>query len=82
MKRGAASNLSFVEPMMVLWVRDLRVGNWLYELKFDDHRALSFKAGKEVRLVSRSERISTVSRALIKLCAVHGDSPFPYANNT
>ena len=27
-------------------------GDWLYELKFDGYGALSFKAGKEVRLIS------------------------------
>jgi ATP-dependent DNA ligase len=33
---------------------DLPLANWLYKLKFDGYRALAFKAGKEVRLVSRS----------------------------
>jgi ATP-dependent DNA ligase len=42
MTKGAASNLSFVEPMMALRVRELPVGNWLYELKFDGYRALTF----------------------------------------
>jgi bifunctional non-homologous end joining protein LigD len=53
MKQDAAGNL-FVEPMMALRVSDLPVGNWIYELKFDGYRALAFKAGKEVRLVSRN----------------------------
>jgi bifunctional non-homologous end joining protein LigD len=52
MKQGAAQNFSFIEPMNALPVRDLPVGDWLYELKFDGYRALSFKAGKEVRLIS------------------------------
>jgi bifunctional non-homologous end joining protein LigD len=56
MKKGATSNLSF-EQMMALRVRDLPVGNWLYELKFDGYRALAFKAGKEVRLLSRNRTI-------------------------
>jgi bifunctional non-homologous end joining protein LigD len=54
MKQGAASNFYFIEPMMALRVPDLPVGNWIYELKFDGYRALAFKAGKEVRLVSRN----------------------------
>jgi bifunctional non-homologous end joining protein LigD len=43
--------------MKALRVRDLQVGNWLYELKFDGYRALAFKAGKEVRLLSRNRMI-------------------------
>jgi bifunctional non-homologous end joining protein LigD len=55
MTKSAPSNLSFIEPMMALRVQDLPVSNWLYELKFDGYRALAFKAGKEVRLVSRNK---------------------------
>ena len=43
--------------MKALPVRDLPVGDWLYELKFDGYRALAFKAGKEVRLLSRNRTI-------------------------
>ena len=57
MTKAAASNFSFIEPMMALRVRNLPVGNWLYELKFDGYRALAFKAGKEVRLLSRNRTI-------------------------
>jgi bifunctional non-homologous end joining protein LigD len=57
MAKGAASNLSFIEPTMALRVRDLPVGNWLYELRFDGYRALASKAGKEVRLLSRNRTI-------------------------
>jgi len=39
--------------MIALRVRELPVGNWLYEMKFDGYRALAFKFGKEVRLLSR-----------------------------
>ncbi|MGA8654984.1 MAG: hypothetical protein WB586_02455 [Chthoniobacterales bacterium] len=49
---------NFVGPMMALRVRDLPTGNWLYELKFDGYRALAFNAGKEVRLISATERFS------------------------
>jgi bifunctional non-homologous end joining protein LigD len=55
MTQGAAPNFSFIEPMKALPVRELPVGDWVYELKFDGYRALAFKAGKEVRLVSRNQ---------------------------
>jgi bifunctional non-homologous end joining protein LigD len=54
MKQGEAANFSFIEPMMALRVRELPVGNWLYELEFDGYRAVALKAGKEVRLLSRN----------------------------
>jgi ATP-dependent DNA ligase len=51
MTQGAAGN--FVEPMKALRVRELPVGNWLYELKFDGYWALAIKGRNEVRLLSR-----------------------------
>jgi bifunctional non-homologous end joining protein LigD len=42
--------------MNALPVPELPSGNWLYEMKFDGYRALAFKAGREVRLVSRNRR--------------------------
>jgi hypothetical protein len=48
-----SEQLFFHEPMKTLRVRDLPSGDWLYELKFDGYRALAFKVGKEVRLISR-----------------------------
>jgi bifunctional non-homologous end joining protein LigD len=54
MKQVAAATFVFIEPMKALPVRELPVGDWLYELKFDGYRALAFKAGKEVRLISRN----------------------------
>jgi bifunctional non-homologous end joining protein LigD len=55
MKRSVADNFSLIEPMKALPVRDLPSGDWLYEMKFDGYRALAFKAGKEVRLISRNQ---------------------------
>jgi bifunctional non-homologous end joining protein LigD len=52
MKQSAAT--SFIEPMMARLVERLPTGRWLYELKFDGYRALVFKTGQEVRLVSRN----------------------------
>ena len=54
MNQAAAANFVFIEPMKALVVRDLPAGDWLYEMKFDGYRALAFKAGKEVRLISRN----------------------------
>jgi bifunctional non-homologous end joining protein LigD len=56
MKQSAASTFLFIEPMMALPVRDLPVGSWIYEMKFDGYRALAFKAGDEVRLISRNRK--------------------------
>jgi bifunctional non-homologous end joining protein LigD len=55
MKQDVASSFSFIQTMMALRVRELPVGHWLYELKFDGYRALAFKAGKEARLDSRNQ---------------------------
>ena len=55
-KQGGIT-FSFIEPMMALLVPELPVGNWLYELKFDGYRALAFKAGSEVRLLSRNRTL-------------------------
>jgi len=49
-------NFAFIEPMNALRVQELPSGNWLYELKFDGYRALAFKAGNEVRLISRNQK--------------------------
>jgi bifunctional non-homologous end joining protein LigD len=54
MKRDFPIVSKFIEPMMALRVPELPTGNWLYEMKFDGYRALAFKAGKDVRLVSRN----------------------------
>jgi bifunctional non-homologous end joining protein LigD len=53
-KQGATDSFSFIEPMMALRVGELPVGDWIYEMKFDGYRASAFKAGSEVRLLSRN----------------------------
>ena len=55
MKEGASRSFSFIEPMNALPVQKLPEGDWLYEIKFDGYRALAFKEGKDVRLISRVE---------------------------
>jgi bifunctional non-homologous end joining protein LigD len=50
------SSFSFIEPMQALSVDKLPEGDWLYEVKLDGYRALAFKDGKEVRLVSRNQK--------------------------
>jgi bifunctional non-homologous end joining protein LigD len=52
MKQSATT---FIEPMKARLVERLPTGKWLYELKFDGYRALAFKTGQEVRLVSRNQ---------------------------
>jgi bifunctional non-homologous end joining protein LigD len=42
--------------MKALPVEKLPEGDWLYEIKFDGYRALAFKNGKDVRLVSRNNK--------------------------
>ena len=56
MTKGAGSNFPFIEPMMALPFRELPVGDWIYEMKFDGYRALAFNAAQEVRLVSRNQK--------------------------
>jgi bifunctional non-homologous end joining protein LigD len=56
MKEATARSFSFVEPMKALPVEKLPKGDWLYEIKHDGYRALAFKDGKDVRLVSRNKK--------------------------
>jgi len=42
--------------MKALQVEKLSKGDWLIEIKFDWYRALAFKDGKDVRLISRNKK--------------------------
>jgi bifunctional non-homologous end joining protein LigD len=53
-KQRAASSFTFIEPMKALRVTALPAGDWVYELKYDGYRALTFKSGSDVQLVSRN----------------------------
>jgi ATP dependent DNA ligase domain len=47
---------SFIEPMKALPVEKLPERDWFYEIKFDGYRALAFKEGKDVKVVSRNKK--------------------------
>jgi len=47
---------SQIEPTKAVPVEKLPEGDWLYEIEFDRYRALAFKDGKGVRLVSRNKK--------------------------
>jgi bifunctional non-homologous end joining protein LigD len=42
--------------MQALSVEKLPEGDFIYEVKFDGYRALAFKGGKDVRLISRNNK--------------------------
>ncbi len=47
----------FIEPMKALLVEEPEAsGEWLYEIKFDGFRALAFKHGDSVHLLSRNQK--------------------------
>src|SRR5262252_8789138 len=57
MRPPSASPPSFIEPMQALLVEKLSDGDdWLYEIKHDGYRALAFKDGKDVLLISRNKK--------------------------
>jgi bifunctional non-homologous end joining protein LigD len=55
-KANAKKMPSFIEPMQALSVEKLPDGDWLYEIKHDGYRALAFKDGKDVRLLSLNKK--------------------------
>lgn len=48
--------IKFIEPMKARLVASPPEGEWIYEIKLDGFRALAFKQGSEVRLLSRNEK--------------------------
>jgi len=48
--------VKFIEPMKARLVASPPEGEWIYEIKLDGFRALAFKEGTQVRLLSRNEK--------------------------
>ena len=47
----------FVAPMQALVVDSIRPGDWIYEIKFDDYRAVALSGGNETRILCRTKMI-------------------------
>ncbi|HEX3425658.1 MAG TPA: ATP-dependent DNA ligase [Acidimicrobiales bacterium] len=71
-----------VAPMLAKLTRDLPVGQYLYEPKWDGFRCIVFRDGDEVELGSRNERpltryfpdvVEAVRRELPERCVVDGE---------
>jgi bifunctional non-homologous end joining protein LigD len=56
----------FVEPMQAKLVDSLRPGDWIYEIKFDDYRALALRGGSETRILSRNKKDLGSKLTLVK----------------
>jgi bifunctional non-homologous end joining protein LigD len=54
----------FIEPMKATLVDSIRSGDWLYEIKFDDYRALALRGGSEIRILGWSLTIRDSIAAL------------------
>jgi len=48
--------VKFIEPMKARLVASPPEGGWIYEIKLDGFRAIAFKQGSQVRLLSRNEK--------------------------
>jgi len=46
----------FVEPMKAKLVDSMRLGDWIYEIKFDGYRALALRGDGGSRVLSRNEK--------------------------
>ena len=55
MKLSSLPLPDFVEPMKAQLVESRPPGDWIYEIKFDGHRALALRGGSETRVVSRNQ---------------------------
>jgi bifunctional non-homologous end joining protein LigD len=55
-KTSGSAAEKFIEPMKARLVESPPAGNWIYEIKFDGYRAMAFKNGDAVRLLSRNEK--------------------------
>jgi len=55
--RKSGRPTAFIEPMKAkLFAAPPADGDWLYEVKLDGYRALAFRSGDEVRLLSRNDK--------------------------
>jgi bifunctional non-homologous end joining protein LigD len=72
-KPTAVSHPSFIAPMQALPAEKLPEGDWLYEIKLDGYRALAFKDGKDVRLVSRNQKAFNYPQLLDALKSLSAD---------
>jgi len=75
-KKSAVRMPEFIEPMKALSVEEEPKGEWIYEIKFDGFRAISFINRNEVRLLSRTnndlaDKFPEVVEVLQKLDAVN-----------
>ena len=55
-KRTTGRKPKFIPTMQALLVDDPGPGDWVYEIKFDGFRALAYKHGDAVHLLSRNEK--------------------------
>ena len=42
--------------MQAMLVDSIRPGDWIYEIKFDDYRAVALRGGNETRILSRNDK--------------------------
>ncbi len=73
-KKGPAMKARFIEPMKARLQESVPPGSWLYEIKFDGFRAVAYKEGKMVHLLSRTNhdlaaKFPDVTEALAELGA-------------